>query len=314
MGTDMQASMEQEPTRVMRMSSPDLAGSMNPDYCVMLSLSVFLEAWISQGQGRISQWLFSDGVTSASSADEQETHHWKSRLYSCISSIVKKMSLSWIRPHRPIEPWPIIPPRSMQRHMRGGEESFRTSSTSGHVGRQRNPPKIRTPILFSLARHQGSFGSMPWRNITKIKSGVNISDNWLSNHVCPGISSCFGRGLLLSLQSHCFGLQWMKYDGLRLHNMNSLAEDAEHLQVQTNVNPVEKVTVLVAEVDGVPEFSEVDPEFLGTSNTGLGGGGGGGGPLMMEWRNFVTAKICGMENRMHDLQSNQGGHHGELVK
>ena len=35
---------------------------------------------------------------------------------------------------------------------------------------------------------------------------------------------------------------------------------------------------------------------------------------MMEWRNFVTAKICGMENRIHDLQSNQGGHHGELLK
>jgi hypothetical protein len=81
--------------------------------------------------------------------------------------------------------------------------------------------------------------------------------------------------------------------------MNSLAEDAEHLQVHTNVNPVEKVTVLVAKVDGVPEFSEVDPEFLGKRNTGLGGGGGG--PLMMEWQKFVTAKICGMENRMHDL-------------
>ena len=52
----------------------------------------------------------------------------------------------------------------------------------------------------------------------------------------------------------------------------------------------------------------------GGGGLGGGGGGGGGGPLMMEWRNFVTAKICGMENRMHDLQSNQGRHHGELVK
>ena len=94
--------------------------------------------------------------------------------------------------------------------------------------------------------------------------------------------------------------------------MNSLSEDAEHLQVHHNVNPVQKVTVLVAEVDGVPEFSEVDPEF---DNGGEGGGGGGGGGhAMMEWRNFMTAKICGMENHIHDMQSNQGGHHGELMK
>lgn len=26
----------------------------------------------------------------------------------------------------------------------------------------------------------------------KLKAGVNISDNWLANHVCPGIQSCFG--------------------------------------------------------------------------------------------------------------------------
>ncbi|KAL7513414.1 hypothetical protein ACHAXN_010510, partial [Cyclotella atomus] len=69
-----------------------LLGSMNPDYCLMLSLSVFLEAWISQGQGRTSQWLFSDGVTIASSADDEidrETNRCKNGLYSCISSIVK---------------------------------------------------------------------------------------------------------------------------------------------------------------------------------------------------------------------------------
>jgi hypothetical protein len=151
----------------------------------------------------------------------------------------------------------------------------------------------------------------------KLKSDVNISDNWLSNHVCPGISSCFGPRVAAILAKPLLWAAmddvWCDYlpDGLRLRIINSLAEDAEHLQVHPNVNPVEKVTVLVAEVDGVPEFTEVDPEF----DNGVGGGGGGGGsPVMMEWRNFVTAKICGMENRIHDLQSNQGGHHGELLK
>ncbi|KAL3763929.1 LOW QUALITY PROTEIN: hypothetical protein ACHAW5_008367 [Stephanodiscus triporus] len=277
-----------------------LLGSMNPDYCVMLSLSVFLEAWISRGQGRTSQWLFSDDVTSASSANDEidmETHQ-------------KVMSLLWIRPHRPIEPWPIIPPRSTQRHMRGGEESLRTSSTSGMLKTKKSTQDTYTDT-FSLGPTSRQLRFYALEEYYNIKS----LDNWLSNHVCPGISSCFGPRVAAILAKPLLWAAmdevWCNYlpDGLRLRIMNSLAEDAEHLQVQTNVNPVEKVTVLVAEV---PEFSEVDPEFLGTSNTGLGGGGGG--PLMMEWRNFVTAKICGMENRMHDLQSNQGGHHGELVK
>ena len=40
----------------------------------------------------------------------------------------------------------------------------------------------------------------------------------------------------------------------------------------------------------------------------------GGSGLMIEWRNFITAKVCGIENRLHDLQSNQVGHYGKIVK
>ena len=302
-----------------------LLGSMNPDYCVMLSLSVSLEAWISQGQGRTSQWLFSDGVTSASSADDEidrETHHWKSRLYSCISSIVKS------------DEFVVDPAASSNRTLANHSTKKYATTHARRRGVLKDFIDIRACWKTKKSTQDTYTDTfLPWPDIKvasvlclggickyKIKSGVNISDNWLSNHVCPGISSCFGPRVAAILAKPLLWAAmaevWCDYlpDGLRLRIMNSLAEDAEHLQVHTNVNPVEKVTVLVAEVDGVPEFSEVDPEFLGTSNTGLGGGGGGGGPLMMEWRNFVTAKICGMENRMHDLQSNQGGHHGEMVK
>ncbi|KAL3782185.1 hypothetical protein ACHAWO_001782 [Cyclotella atomus] len=163
--------------------------------------------------------------------------------------------------------------------MGGGEGSLRISWTSGHDGRPRNVSKIRMLILFSLGPTSRQLRFYALEEYPLLWAAMD--DVW------------------------CNYLP----DGLRLCIINSLAEDAEHLQVHPNVNPVKKVTVLVAKVDGVPEFTEVDPEF----DNGIGGGGGGGGsPVMMEWRNFVIAKICGMENRIHELQSNQGGHHGEL--
>ena len=299
-----------------------LLGSMNTDYCLMLSLSVFLESWISRGQGRTSQWLFSDGITTASSHDDaidREAARCKTRLYSCIKSIVH--SDEFVKDpaassNRPLANHSVKKYATTHCNSRGCLKQFvnvrarwksKKQIQDTYVDIDLPWPDVKAASLLCLG------GICKY----KVKSGVNISDNWLSNHVCPGITSCFGPRVAAILAKPLLWAamddKWCDYlpDGLRTRIMNSLAEDAVHLQVHHDVNPIERVTVLVAEVDGVPEFSEVDPEY----DTGGGGGGGGaGGPVMMEWRNFVTAKICGMENRIHDLQSNQGGHHGELVK
>ena len=174
-----------------------LLGSMNPDYCVMLSLSVSLEAWISQGQGRTSQWLFSDGVTSASSADDEidrETHHWKSRLYSCISSIVKS------------DEFVVDPAASSNRTLANHSTKKYATTHARRRGVLKDFVDIRARWKTKKSTQDTYTDTfLPWPDIKvasvlclggickyKIKSGVNISDNWLSNHVCPGISSCFG--------------------------------------------------------------------------------------------------------------------------
>ena len=69
-----------------------MLGSMNPDYCVMLSLAVFLEEWIERGQGRTSQWLFSNGTTTLTSPEEdiqKEVDRCKGGLYTQLKRIVK---------------------------------------------------------------------------------------------------------------------------------------------------------------------------------------------------------------------------------
>ena len=69
-----------------------MLGSMNPDYCVMLALAIFLEEWIERGQGPTSQWLFSNGSTTTTSPAEEiskEVDRCKGGLYATIKRIVK---------------------------------------------------------------------------------------------------------------------------------------------------------------------------------------------------------------------------------
>jgi hypothetical protein len=74
---------------------------MNPLFCVLIALVIFLEVWIERGQGRTSQWMFTDGVTTANLPPEEiekETDRCKSGLYCAVKSIVKS-PLFVLNPH-----------------------------------------------------------------------------------------------------------------------------------------------------------------------------------------------------------------------
>lgn len=43
-----------------------LLGSFNSKFCVLLPLALFLEKWIQDREGTVSQWLFATGTTDAS--------------------------------------------------------------------------------------------------------------------------------------------------------------------------------------------------------------------------------------------------------
>lgn len=73
-----------------------MLGSINPDYCVMLASTIFLEEWIERGQVRTNQWFFGDGSTTATSPEEEiskEVDRCKGGLYMQIKCIVKSSTL-----------------------------------------------------------------------------------------------------------------------------------------------------------------------------------------------------------------------------
>ena len=49
-----------------------LMGAMNVDYCVVVSLAIYLEKWLSDSGGTTSQWLFGEGHTDPSSTTKQQ--------------------------------------------------------------------------------------------------------------------------------------------------------------------------------------------------------------------------------------------------
>ena len=66
-------------------------GSRNSKFCVLLNLSLFLEKWLWDGVGTISQWLFADGTTfqmSSKDAQEQETERCKIVYSKTLKSII----------------------------------------------------------------------------------------------------------------------------------------------------------------------------------------------------------------------------------
>jgi hypothetical protein len=70
-----------------------MMGSMNPVYCVLLGLGVFLEEWIEEGQDRMSQWMFTDGNTTINSPAEEiakDMKRCKDGLYKMVKKIVDR--------------------------------------------------------------------------------------------------------------------------------------------------------------------------------------------------------------------------------
>ena len=49
-----------------------IMGAMNSKYCVELALALYLEKWIGDGEGTVSQWVFANGTTTAADKTEDQ--------------------------------------------------------------------------------------------------------------------------------------------------------------------------------------------------------------------------------------------------
>ena len=144
---------------------------------------------------------------------------------------------------------------------------------------------------------------------------MQISDVWLSDHVCPGISQCFGRSVAAILAKPllwaCMDEEWADYvpEGLRTRILNSLAEDQVRLNVRPGENCVRKVLTLASEYEGVVTFTEVEASMDMSEERATAVGGGG-----ELWKSVLIGKVCAIDNRMTEMESNHAGHYATIQK
>jgi len=292
---------------------------MNPHYCVMLGLAIFLEEWIERGQGRASQWLFTDGQTTPNSCTQEikvEVTRCKGGLYRAIRKIVNSSSFV------------VDPSVENSGYKLANHSTKKYATTHGRRGVLKDFMDYRA--RWKNKRMQDTYADtvLPWPDIKaasslcfggickyKLLDSLRISDEWLAYHVCPGITQCFGMSVAAILAKP---LLWASMDeefsdyvpeGLRTQILNSLAEDYTYLNVVSGVNCIKKVLCVVSEHEGVVSFSEVDASLDMSEERATTVGGDG-----TMWRNVIIGKVCTIENKLANMESNHSGHYAEMKK
>lgn len=142
----------------------------------------------------------------------------------------------------------------------------------------------------------------------KVKDGCGISDEWLINHVTPGIASQFNDAVAAILAKP---LLWATFDpgvsslvpaSIRQRVVtayNALGEDA---RLADDQNPIEKVELVCYENNGEVIIDEI-PNDVQMAVAGAGGN------AETNWKNAMFAKVSNVERRQVIIQNNQANHY-----
>ena len=91
-----------------------------------------------------------------------------------------------------------------------------------------------------------------WQIKYKLKESVKLSDESLTDHVCPGIQQCSGMSvaaiLAMPLLWACVDEVWCDYvpNGLRSRILNQLSEEEAALNMSLEGNLVDRVLCVVS--------------------------------------------------------------------
>ena len=148
----------------------------------------------------------------------------------------------------------------------------------------------------------------------KLKQSCGLSDEWLIEHVAPGMRECFGNAVAAIL---AMPLLWacldtacasMVPESIHARVLNALQGAAERNTLPTGENCVDKVLTLVSENEGEVSFDEVP------SNNSTGMVDGSTGRSDAEWRNVMFAKVASVERTGVEMQNAIASHYAETTR
>ena len=173
-----------------RLSKTDDPGSRNPKFCVLLNLSLFLKKWLQDGDRATSQWLFANGrtdQTSAEDAQDKETERCK--------TLCTKMQKSILDDTTVFE-------RSLLAGKLGTHSIRKYAAT---VVRKCSIPKdnLNHRARWKSKQIQDTYVGMELKAgltflvqaIYKAREGLGLTDDWMSRFVAPAITAAFDEGV-----------------------------------------------------------------------------------------------------------------------
>jgi hypothetical protein len=217
-------------------------------------MSLFLEAWIGEGEGHLSQWLFADGTTSSSSpvrAQNNEATKTK-RLYSRrIHAAIGNVAFE---PH--------------QEEGRLGSHSIRklAATYARNAGAQTSDINYRARWKEKGNKMQERYVDIQlnWPDVKtatslcvdgpckyKMRQDAGVSDEWLAANVTPNIRTCWNARIAAILAKPllwaCFDERWSVAvnPNIRARVINRFNEATRDEPLADGVNPVEKIALFV---------------------------------------------------------------------
>ena len=300
-----------------------IMGAMNSKYCVELALALYLEKWIGDGDGAVSQWVFANGRSTAQ--DETDIQDKDAiNIKNQFSRFLGKAVLSNVE---------------FNQEVAGnlGTHSIRKIATT--VVRQRGCTKddadYRGRWKMSK-RMQDNYTDVQllWPDVLagsklcqggvakyKLKEGIGITDHWLATEICPNIAGSFDNTVAAILAKP---LVWACYEPSTIEEVpvdlyarvttKIGALNLESVNFEAGENPIKKVEIIPSQTDGNVDMDEIpaddDEEVLNAADAlvavaGGGGGGGGGFRRDREMRARVYAKVRTISERVVAMQHHE---------
>jgi hypothetical protein len=227
-----------------------LIGSMDAETCVLLNLALFLETWIGEGEGHLSQWLFADGSTTHSSpiAEQNKEATRAKTIYSRrITAALRNVAFE-----------------KHQAEGRLGSHSIRKLATtySRNAGAQTSDINYRARWKDKSNRMQDRYTDiqLSWPDVFtatklcvdgpckyKMREDAGVSDEWLATNVTPNIRTCWDPRIAAILARPllwaCFDESWsIAVDAsTRASIINRFNNAPRDEPFSDGVNPVEKI-------------------------------------------------------------------------
>ena len=280
-----------------------LMGSLDPRFCVLLGLAVYLETWHSHGAGRISQWLFAEGDTRAGSStkrQDKEADICKFAYQRAMKSVLVEgghfrfAGDKQLGTHS-VKKWATT--MSQRCGAPKDDVNYRARwKTSKAMQDQYLEIQLDWPDINAASRlcHRGVC-------VYKERDDSSVTDQWLAASVTPAIRGAFGDRVAVILAKP---LLWACYDAnaadLVPPDLRQLIVNRYSLlnRTEAEVNPIRQIRIIPSNHDGVVHMDEIPDEDTADREGGFGRGG-------QEWRNAIYAKICTTQTNVAEIKNHQ---------